>query len=93
MTSVLVNDVRHVIKTNDTTTVSDILKELKIEAPKNTDDIDLTEGYYLNGKNVKIWTIIPKYYRHTEPFVLYMGLRAKVEGYYKREIHIEVNKI
>ena len=71
-------------------TVRNVLDKLKIKYPKTTDDIDLTEGYVLDSKRVKIWTEM-KIYRHKDVGIFFMGVRAKVNNFYIKEIHIEID--
>lgn len=94
MTKIYVNGKEVDIITTHNTTIRDLLNELKIDIPKTTDDIDLTNGFNVNNKNVKIWSTIPKYYPYTNTVgYLYMGLRAKVESCYIKDIYIEIKDI
>lgn len=91
MTKIYVNGKEVDMKTTSMTTIRDVLKHLKIDIPKTTDDLDLTNGFNVNGKNIKVWSTIPKYYPNINSLgYLYMGLRAKVESCDFKNIHIEI---
>jgi len=91
MTKIYVNGKEVDIETTFNTTIRDVLTQLNIDIPRTTDDIDLTNGFNVNGKNVKVWSNIPKYYPYTNNIgYLYMGLRAKVDNCYIKNIYIEI---